>query len=227
MIDRLCGALSLISLIAITLVGTVGCTLKIGTPSSSRDQKPCPDGSCRPDGQDACPYHLVSWMDLPREMRERNWGGGSCVHASTVMVLRWQGHEELADWWRRTYSGGEHGQGLTSKCERAGLRFAYTNSGDEQFLEWVSRTRRGATIFYKPSHSICFCGYENGQAVLLDNNRIDVFERVEKQEFIRRWKGYGGFALTMVYQPPPPHLWRAEGGRQKAEVLHSALSLLR
>src|SRR4051812_37999396 len=27
-------------------------------------------------------------MNIPLELREKNWGGGSCVHASTVMCLR-------------------------------------------------------------------------------------------------------------------------------------------
>src|SRR5687768_14605354 len=47
----------------------------------------------------------IPTVNLPRELREPNWGGGSCVHASTVHLLRWQGHHELAAWWRANYSG--------------------------------------------------------------------------------------------------------------------------
>ena len=57
-------------------------------------------------------------INLDRKYREWNWGGGSCVHASTVMVLRFSGNTELAAWWRKTYSGGESYNGLTSKLTR-------------------------------------------------------------------------------------------------------------
>src|SRR6185369_2577181 len=51
-------------------------------------------------------------VNIPRAEREWNWGGGSCVHASTVMHLRWQNAMEMADYWRKTYSGGESYNGL-------------------------------------------------------------------------------------------------------------------
>ena len=175
-----------------------GCTIQ-SSPNKAKPRQPC-------DG-DRCPVRQVGWMDLPAAMRESNWGGGSCVHASTVMVLRWQGQEELADWWRATYAGGESDSGLESKCERAGLRWAYTDRGDEAFLDWCSRTHRGATIFYFPNHSICFCGFEGENAVLLDNNHVDDYLRIPRADFVRAWKGYGGFALTVVYSPPPPAPW--------------------
>ncbi len=152
------------------------------------------------------PYGLPP-MQLPPSMRERNYSGGSCVHASMEMCLRWQGFEELADWWRQKYHGGEHASGLISKAEAAGLRFAATTNGDANFLEWASRTRRGAVIFYKPSHSIVFCGYDGETAVLLDNNAIGDFERVPKATFVQRWKGFGGFALSPVATPRPPKMW--------------------
>ncbi len=144
-------------------------------------------------------------MDLPRSLREQNWGGGSCVHASTVMCLRWQGLEDVAAMWRRTYSGGESLSGLLAKLERNGLRYAYTGR-DPAFLEWASRTRRGAVIFYFPNHSICFAGYsaDGRTAILLDNNRIGQFLSVPKDEFVRSWQGYGGVAVTPVYSPEPP-----------------------
>lgn len=152
------------------------------------------------------PYGLPP-MQLPPSMRERNYSGGSCVHASMEMCLRWQGFEELADWWRQKYHGGEHASGLISKAEAAGLKFAATTNGDANFLEWASRTRRGAVIFYKPSHSIVFCGYDGETAVLLDNNAISDFEKVPKATFVQRWKGFGGFALSPVATPRPPKMW--------------------
>jgi len=158
------------------------------------------------------PYQSVPPMDLPMEWRTKNYLGGSCVHASMVSCLRWQGHDELADWWRQTYSGGEHSSGLISKADRAGLKFAYTKDGDPNFLDWCSRTRRGAVIFYKPSHSINFNGWvlRDGRehAALLDNNNVSRYEYVPRDTFISRWRGYGGFGFTVVYDPPPPKPYR-------------------
>lgn len=152
-------------------------------------------------------------MELPLELRQPNWGGGSCVHASNVMVLRHQGLFEMADWWRKTYSGGEYDTRLAQRLDAAGLRYAYAHN-DEKFLMWCIRTRRGAGIFYKPSHSICCVGMDDTYVYLLDNNDVNRpereghYERVPREEFFLKWRGYGGFAWTLVYSPlpPEPHL---------------------
>lgn len=149
----------------------------------------------------------IPWMNLPRELREWNWGGGSCVHASTVMELRWQGQFELANLWRRKYSGGESSSGLRGKLDREGVPYSFTGRGDDSFLQYCSDRRLGAVIFYYPSHSICFCGFStrDGQsfALLLDNNRIDQFIEVPRDTFVDHWRGYGGFALATLFEPPP------------------------
>lgn len=150
-------------------------------------------------------------MDLPLDLRTKNWGGGSCVHASTVNLLRWQGQDEMADWWRKTYIGGEYADRLIQRLESAGLRYAYTTKGDFEFLKWCCRTRRGAGIFYKPSHSINCVGIDQQYVYLLDNNATNYpeqkghYEQVPVQQFVSSWKGYGGFAWTLVYSPPPPN----------------------
>lgn len=149
----------------------------------------------------------MPWMNLPRELREWNWGGGSCVHASMVHNFRWQGRPELATKWRKTYSGGESSYGLRAKLDHAGIQYCSTETGDVKFLDWCSRSRRGAVIFFFPNHSINFCGYSNigGQdmAMLLDNNRIEHFLQVPKDSFITSWRGYGGFALSPTLAPSP------------------------
>lgn len=184
---------------------STGCDLQIG--------EDCEDCNYNPNANQVSytefPYQNVPPVDLPVEFRERNYAGGSCVHASMETILRWQGLLELADWWRATYSGGEGSSGLISKSERAGLRYGYTTKGDVGFLDWASRTRRGAVIFYKPNHSISFFGWSSDglQAVLCDNNRPKEHEYVERETFIRKWKGYGGFALTPIYNPQPPRPW--------------------
>lgn len=189
---------------------------------SEQPQTICPDGQCpvSPDGlrrmavdRSSTPvgYSESVVLDLPPELRQKNWGGGSCVHASNVTLLRWQGQDDLADWWRNEYRGGEHADRLTKRLEAAGLRYAFTMQGDVAFLEWCCRTRRGAGIFYKPSHSINLVGLDAEHAYLLDNNatnypeRTGEYERVPRDTFIRNWqRQYGGFAWTLVYSPPPP-----------------------
>jgi hypothetical protein len=159
-------------------------------------------------------------LDLPYEFRTRNWGGGSCVHASNVTLLRYMGLFELADWWRRTYSGGEYDDRLVQRLEKSGVRYAFAHGGQdnnrdgrddgEQFIEWCVRTRRGCGIFYKPVHSINLIGLDAQFAYLLDNNatdypeRVGHPERVERKAFFRNWHGFGGFAWTIVVNPPPP-----------------------
>lgn len=176
--------------------------------------------------------------NIPRELREWNWGGGSCVHASTVMVMRWQNSMDLAAFWRKTYAGGESYNGLTSKLNRnkvpyysvAGggnndvasiqgdakdfIQFCSTRGGsyqtfrgEESVLERCTKDRRGGVIFYYPNHSIMFCGFtpDGKDAVVLDNNRIEKFIVIEKQEFLRKWRGYGGVCVVpTVGNPRPP-----------------------
>lgn len=177
---------------------------------------------------------------VPRALREWNWGGGSCVHASNVMVLRRQNAMDLATYWRKTYSGGESYNGLTSKLNRnrvpfysvAGgsnndvargqirseasdfIRFLskhggsyQTLRGDESVLERCTKDRRGGVIFYYPNHSIMFCGFtpDGKDAVVLDNNRIEKYIVIEKQKFLKEWRGYGGVCVVpTIGNPPPP-----------------------
>lgn len=148
------------------------------------------------------------YANIPVDLREPNYAGGSCVHAAMATTLRAQGQDEIARWWRNSYSGGESLSGLIDKSEGVGLRFAYTSDGDEQFLEWCNRTGRAAVIFYYPNHSVTFAGFkaagDSEIAVLLDNNTPHVEDVIPKEEFMRKWRAYGGVALTPVYTPIPP-----------------------
>ena len=91
---------------AIIFGGTFGAKLSPAAPSST---------PAKPRGTMPRESPVIN---LAPEFREWNWGGGSCVHASTVMVLRWSNNLELAAWWRKTYAGGESYNGLTSKLTR-------------------------------------------------------------------------------------------------------------
>lgn len=152
-------------------------------------------------------YTPVPAMNPPFELRQTNWGGGSCVYASLTTNLRWQNLPKQADYVRRTRSGGAGPSDLRSVMDELHLDYASTSTGDVAFLERASDTRRGAVIFYFPNHSINFCGFYNGYAYLLDNNRTGNYLTIPKDQFIRSWqKDYGGFAFTPVYVPAPPLL---------------------
>jgi hypothetical protein len=153
------------------------------------------------------------WADLAPEYREHNYGGGSCGHASTESAFRWPGSidpimMQQAALWRSKYGGGENDRGHEIKLKASGLKYVMTRDGDTELLEWLVTTRRMAWIAYKPSHMINLCGRieSNGKryAILLDNNHTEEFEYVEWDTFVQRWKGFGGWAGTAVYDPPPP-----------------------
>lgn len=160
----------------------------------------CPDGRC--------PTVVESLADVPPQLRQPNYspfGQGSCVHASTVTILRWQGQYELAAWWKANYHSGEYAGRLIERLDAAGLKYAYEDDGDIRFLEWCARNRQVAGIFYFPRHAVNLVDFNETHAVLLDNNRTSDYIYIPRAEFIRNWRGYGGFAWTLVYNTPPPY----------------------
>jgi hypothetical protein len=151
-------------------------------------------------------------IDIPAQWRRRNWigdrGQGSCVHASLVHLLHWQGRHQLADWWQRRYANGETADGLAAKLESAGVKFAETRDGDETFLEWAIRTRRGAAVVVqRGAHMVNLVGLDDRVARVLDSNSPDRVRELPRTEFLREWKTSGGWAVTPVGAPPPPSPW--------------------
>lgn len=149
-------------------------------------------------------------VNLPQEWRQKNWapyGSGSCVHASMVMVMRWQGLYELAEWWRKTYHSGEYASRLHKRLDDAGVRFAGVENGDVAFLEWCIRTRRGAAITWKTAHMCLLVHLDEEWAGIIDNNRPAEVEWERRDSFVRKWRGYSGWATTVVYDPPPRPPW--------------------
>lgn len=219
-----------VAITALALLFSTGCEIEIGT-SSGPQQKcpgPCPGGVCFPAcsncGRKHNPripcliplpvkangeqYVGLQLSEIPEEIRQKNYGGGSCLYAGLITPLEHMGEKELANRIRK-YKGGQHVDGLSRICEAEGIRFVATSDGDENLLEWCSRTRRMATIHYFPVHAVTFCGYENGEAVLIDNNKVRADIRIPKDRFIRDWHGYGGCALIPIYSPAPPPAHRS------------------
>lgn len=152
----------------------------------------------------------VPTCNLPLPLRQHNWvsrnGEGSCVYASLINHVRWLNLPELADHVRNTYSGGEYETRLIKHLDDMNVDYSYTRKADPRFLDWCDQERRGAILWWKPYHCCTFCGWvtkADGRqyAVILDNNREEDFELTEREQFIRLWAGYGGFALCVMADP--------------------------
>ena len=148
-------------------------------------------------------------VNVPPVMRESNYyDTGSCVHATLITLLRWQGKEKLASDWRRRHYGGEYAGALNVKMDRRGIRYTSTTKGDVRFLEWACRTRRGCGITVKGGkHMITLVHLGREWAAVLDNNDTSKFIWIPRKKLIDEWKRSYGWAVTPVYSPmaPWPH----------------------
>jgi hypothetical protein len=122
-------------------------------------------------------------------------------------MLKWRGEHKLAEWWYNNYNSGEYEDRLIRRLDAAGLKFAYTNTGDVRFLEWAARNRVVIGIFYFRLHAVNLVDLDESYATLLDNNRVDRYIRIPRREFIKNWQEkYGGFAWAILDgQSPPPY----------------------
>jgi hypothetical protein len=136
------------------------------------------------------------------------------VHASLSTLLHWQNKFDLAKWWRSRYSGGEWSDQLRRRLDAAQVPYAFTERANLQLLDDAHAARRGALLWWKPSHCCNFVGWAKGTdgrvyACILDNNRTERYEFVERSEFHKQWAAFGGFALTTLYDPPSPPLFKS------------------
>lgn len=154
----------------------------------------------------------------PFSIRQKNWAGkggdGSCVHASLSTMLHWQNQFEKAAWWRTQYGGGEYSARLRGRLDDAKIPYAFTEKANLQLLDDAHASRRAALLWWKPSHCCNFVGWAKSPdgrvyAMILDNNRTDKYELVERSEFHKKWASYGGFALMVLYDPPSCPVWKS------------------
>jgi len=148
-------------------------------------------------------------VNLPEVLRQKNWignkGEASCVWASTISLLRWQGRYVTANWIRQNYGNGERPEHWMQLAEKIGLRYALTTGGDVSFLEWACRTRRGAAITVMGGkHMVCLVHLDDKWAALLDNNATSNYIWVPRETLIAEWKASYGWALTPIYTPAAP-----------------------
>ena len=148
-------------------------------------------------------------VNLPVSLRQMNWLGnmdeGSCVHATIISLLRWQGRPATADYWRRHYGNGEWPEDLAAKFDREGVRYAYTKDGDVAFLDWACSTRRGCGVTVMGGkHMVALVHFDAEWAGILDNNDINKVTWVPRDTFVAEWQNSNGWAVTPVYNPAPP-----------------------
>ncbi len=175
-----------------------------------------------PGNYRALPQHAaeVPVVNPPLGLRQQNRLGGprgdegSCVHASLRSMMKWQNQFAKSEEMWTSYSGGEYSSRLRSRLDEKGIKYAFTEAGNLALLDFAHDTRRGALLWWKPSHCCTFCGWVQGAdgktyAVILDNNKVDQYELTERSQFHRLWAGYGGFALTTLGDPPAPPPYRS------------------
>lgn len=158
------------------------------------------------------PYVVVQErpvVNIPLVLRQENWVGnqreGSCVHATMISLMRWQGRFNLANYWRKTYGNGEWPDDLAAKFDREKVRYAYTENGDVKFLEWACRTRRGCGITVMGgAHMVALVHLDSKWACLLDNNNVSKYKWVPREMLIAEWKASYGWAVTPIYTPAAP-----------------------
>jgi len=149
-------------------------------------------------------------VNLGQILRQSNWIGskreGSCVHATMVMLFRWQGREDLATKWLETYENAEWATKLAAKLDKEGVRYAYTwNERDVSFLEWACQTRRGCGVTVKGgAHMILLVHLDANRAGFIDNNAIGEIQWRSREAFLKEWRDSYSWAVTPVYTPPPP-----------------------
>ncbi len=149
-------------------------------------------------------------VNLEEIFREANWlgpqGEGSCVHATIIMLLRWQGQFEMADYWRDNHADGEYASEFASKMDRASVRYAYTSREENvEFLEWACKTRRGCGVAVRNrAHMVLLVAMDDENVCILDNNAPENFKWIPREEFMTDWLSSGSWAISPIMGSPPP-----------------------
>lgn len=148
-------------------------------------------------------------VNLPVALRQRNWLSpaleGSCTHATTVMLFRWQNMPNTAEWWRQNHSGGETPQSLCADLDAAGIRYVMTvNERDVAFLEWAVKNRRGCGVTVMGGrHFVLLADITDTQVAVIDNNDPENVIWHDRETFLTEWFNSNSWALVPVYSPIP------------------------
>lgn len=148
-------------------------------------------------------------MALPLPLREPNWLGnrleGSCVWATSISLLRWQGRYATADYLRRKYGNGEWADRFAQRLDAEGIRFVQATNGDMSLIEWACSTRRGCgAVVRGGTHMIAVVHATETEIGILDPNYPEHITYVPRETFEAEFRAAGGWAFAFVYVPAPP-----------------------
>lgn len=176
--------------------------------------RPQAAGTAAPETRVQCAIPLrdrvPNWTSEPRwnfgqKMLPHREPEGSCVHASIATLLNWQQHRALANWWRANHAGGCDAATAAAELDRAGVRWTDTTAGDEAFLAWATRTRRACAVTVQGgAHMVTLVHLDDRRAGLIDPNAPSRIEWRDRSQFVHEWRAASGWAVTTVYDPPPP-----------------------
>lgn len=171
----------------------------------------------------AQPNPPIPKVEIPPALWQKNWAfsplQGSCVHASAIMLWRWQGQYAWANYWKSKYYHGEYADRFHKRCDTEGVTYCDTyGERDTAFLVWAVSTRRGALVAIsngplygydgKIAHAVCLVHLDSKWAGILDNNDIGQgpgrVTWVPTDAFITDWLRSGSWAWTPVSTPPAP-----------------------
>lgn len=197
---------------AAATVLAAGCTVNEGTHHVAGSE--CQGQSCRRTD--------APTVNPPRSFRERNWKGnhpdqnkrGSCVYATLITLLRWQGRPHTAEYVRTHFADGAGPNDL----RRVGIRYAQTfRQYDVNFLEWCIATRRGCGVSCSAivngkreycRHCIALVHLDERVAVTIDPNFPQTFVVWNRNDFLTDWRLSQSWAFTPVYSPLAPEpIW--------------------
>lgn len=157
-------------------------------------------------------------IKITQEDRQQNWldffDQGSCVHASMVMLLRYQGRDDAADWWLRNFAGGEKHHTFISKLEFFKVPYATTfRRNDVAFLEWAIKINRGCMVttgrYDKDlgrirwgNHMIVLVHIDAAEVALIDSNNPNKLIWMDREQFLKEWSLSNSWATTVLLSTP-------------------------
>jgi hypothetical protein len=161
--------------------------------------------------------------DLPVTQRTKNVGGrdgaGLCVFSSIGHAARWQNENRLKDF--QTRMRQEPGGGYPQKVDKMigkygpGTQYVQYEGSDPAIIELALKTGRMPGITYNGhdphysgtiAHMVNIVYLDDQYACILDNNFIGANDLVwmSRADFLKRWRGDGGWAVVLLAPPPPP-----------------------
>lgn len=149
--------------------------------------------------------------------RQQNWisdplkygvAEGSCVHASLIMLLRYQGRHDIAEQWKSKYSGGETHYDLIRKLEQENIPYRTTyEQNNVEFLEWSINNHYGCMvttgILSPGDHMIVLVHLDAAEAAVIDPNRPNIIKWMDREKFLRMWHLSHSWATTVLTPRAP------------------------